>query len=223
MLFLIVLVYLSRNSSLAQGHTLDPRGPSDSCDDINSCRTLFDIVWGCLTTIFACTWVSVHQNIPPPDQGWMSLHLRKLRMMLVTIISPEVVPLVAARRFLTALYISKEFNVSKPHGFFVCMGGFVSRNGHHPIASIERLRDPLLGEDYISAIQQVKEVEITEKSKGDALSKGVALAQGLWFATQCLARATQHLPVTEIEVATLAFAVVNIFIWALWWWKPLDV
>jgi hypothetical protein len=33
----------------------------------------------------------------------------------------------------------------------------------------------------------------------------------------------QHLAVTELEVATLAFAVVNIFIWFLWWNKPLDV
>ncbi|KAJ7114918.1 hypothetical protein C8R44DRAFT_740258 [Mycena epipterygia] len=33
----------------------------------------------------------------------------------------------------------------------------------------------------------------------------------------------QHLPVTELEVATLAFAIVNIFIWSHWWVKPLDV
>lgn len=33
----------------------------------------------------------------------------------------------------------------------------------------------------------------------------------------------QRLSVTELEVATLAYAVVNIFIWLLWWDKPLDV
>ncbi|KAJ6473298.1 hypothetical protein DFH09DRAFT_953738, partial [Mycena vulgaris] len=43
------------------------------------------------------------------------------------------------------------------------------------------------------------------------------------FTTQCLARVRQHLPVTQLETATLAFAVVNIFIWSLWWKKPLDV
>ncbi|KAJ7749999.1 hypothetical protein B0H16DRAFT_1724867 [Mycena metata] len=40
---------------------------------------------------------------------------------------------------------------------------------------------------------------------------------------ECLARLAQRLPVTEIEIATLAFAVINIFIWLLWWSKPLDV
>ncbi|KAJ7865614.1 hypothetical protein B0H14DRAFT_3442866 [Mycena olivaceomarginata] len=32
-----------------------------------------------------------------------------------------------------------------------------------------------------------------------------------------------ELAVTELEVATLAFSVVNIFIWFLWWDKPLDI
>jgi hypothetical protein len=49
------------------------------------------------------------------------------------------------------------------------------------------------------------------------------MVQGLWFTTQCLARVHQHLAVTELEVATLAFALVNVFIWLLWWNKPLDV
>ncbi|KAJ7290508.1 hypothetical protein C8J57DRAFT_994666, partial [Mycena rebaudengoi] len=55
------------------------------------------------------------------------------------------------------------------------------------------------------------------------LSKCVALAQGLWYTAHWLARAVQHLPVTELEVATMAFAVANVFIWILWWGKPLDV
>ncbi|KAJ6472555.1 hypothetical protein C8R45DRAFT_1164275, partial [Mycena sanguinolenta] len=64
---------------------------------------------------------------------------------------------------------------------------------------------------------------IKDKSKGDALSKSVVLVQCLWFAAQCLARVHQHLAVTELEIATMAFAVVNIFIWLLWLHKPLDV
>ncbi|KAJ7730098.1 hypothetical protein DFH07DRAFT_945486 [Mycena maculata] len=56
-----------------------------------------------------------------------------------------------------------------------------------------------------------------------ALSKGVALAQGLWFVTQCLARVSQRLPITHLEVSTLAFAVTNVFIWSMWWYKALDV
>jgi hypothetical protein len=102
------------------------------------------------------------------------------------------------------------------------MGGFVSQSGH-PIATIAQLNDPFLGPTYLSAIKKVKAEDIWDKSKGDALSKGVALAQGVWFTTQCLARVYQNLPVTQLEVATLAFAVVNILIWLLWWGKPYNV
>ncbi|KAJ7362422.1 hypothetical protein DFH08DRAFT_665224, partial [Mycena albidolilacea] len=177
---------------------------------------LFDIVWGCATTIFAVTWVSVHLNVPPPNQSWLALLWQRLKMILVAVIAPEVMVGFAARQFVMARYWSNEFEISKTHGFFVCMGGFVT-HGKHPI--VDRLQLHI----YASTIKEIQLGAIKDKSKGDALSKAVALFQGLWFITQCIARATQHLPVTELEVATLAFAVVNIFIWLLWWGKPFDV
>ncbi|KAJ7861604.1 hypothetical protein B0H13DRAFT_2072707 [Mycena leptocephala] len=223
MLLLLLLVHLSSNSISGHRNALDARASEpDSCDDINHCRRLFDIVWGCATTIFACTWVSVHPNIPPSNQTRLSLFGRRLRLMLFAMIAPELMVGFAARQFLVAREFSKDFNVSKTHGFFFSMGGFVSQDRRHHIA---RLRDfeGRLGREYILAIQNVDEEDIMDKSKGDVLSKGVALAQGLWFTAQWLARVVQHLPVTELEVATMAFAVVNVFIWILWWGKPLDV
>ncbi|KAJ7117540.1 hypothetical protein C8R44DRAFT_559740, partial [Mycena epipterygia] len=189
-------------------------------------RRLFDIIWGCLTTIFACTWVSVHPNVPPPNQGQLSLLWRRLRVMLIAILAPEIMVGFAARQFMAARRFSRawysfhvEFDVSLTHGFFICMDGFVSRIGHHPIVTKKQLTNG----DYAFAIRQVEAEDISDKSKGDTLCKGVALLQGLWFVTQCLARISQHLPVTQLEVATLAFALINVFIWSLWWAKPLDV
>ncbi|KAJ7130499.1 hypothetical protein C8R44DRAFT_872292 [Mycena epipterygia] len=220
MLLLLFFIHiLSQKSSLAQDNTLHSRAPVDSCDDINSCRRLFDIVWGCLTTIFACTWVSVHPNVPPPDQGRVALFWRRLKMMLIAVIAPELMVGFAARQFFAARRFSKEFKVSMTHGFFISMGGFVSRIGRHPIATKEQLKNP----DYLSAIRSVEAGDIGDKGNSDAFSKGIAFLQGLWFVTQCLARLHQHLPVTQLEVTTLAFAVVNVFIWCLWWAKPLDV
>ncbi|KAJ7847466.1 hypothetical protein B0H14DRAFT_2357136, partial [Mycena olivaceomarginata] len=43
------------------------------------------------------------------------------------------------------------------------------------------------------------------------------------FIMQCLAHICQNVPVTKLEVATSAFAIVNVFIWILWWNKPLDI
>jgi hypothetical protein len=100
------------------------------------------------------------------------------------------------------------------------MGGFVSASGHHPIVREEQLRRR---PEYLTAIRSIRVEDIKDKSKGDSLSKGVVLLQGLWFITQCLARVQQHLPLTGLEVGTLAFQSVNIFIWLFWWHKPLDV
>ncbi|KAJ7130459.1 hypothetical protein C8R44DRAFT_731980 [Mycena epipterygia] len=225
MLLLFFFVHiLLKNSSLVQGSILHSRAPVNSCDDINSCRRLFDIVWGCLTTIFACTWVSVHPNVPPPDQGRVALFWRRLKMMLIAVIAPELMVGFAARQLWAARKFSKEFKKKKfliklTHGFFISMGGFVSRNGH-PIVTIKQLTD---NSAYMSAIHDVKAEDISDKGNSDTFSKGIALLQGLWFVTQCLARLHQHLSVTQLEVATLAFAVVNVLIWALWWAKPLDV
>ncbi|KAJ7843460.1 hypothetical protein B0H13DRAFT_2286565 [Mycena leptocephala] len=221
MLLLLILVHLlSRNAPVP--HTLDIRTSSDSCDDINNCRKLFDIIWGCLATIFACTWVSVHPNVPSPNQSWLALFWRRLKMMLIAVIAPEIMVGFAARQFLAARKLSKEFGFSKTHGFFFCMGGFVSSTGY-PVVNKKQLGDSELGPEFLAGIKNVDAEDIMDKSKGDALSKGLAMVQGLWFTTQCLARVHQRLAVTELEVATLAFAVVNVFIWFLWWNKPLDI
>ncbi|KAJ6530666.1 hypothetical protein B0H19DRAFT_478112 [Mycena capillaripes] len=145
-------------------------------------------------------------------------------MMLIGIIAPEIMVGFAARQFFAAWKLStwKEYNFSRTHGFFFCMGGFVSSTGY-PITTRKQLEDLDLGPEFLKGIQRIRAEEIADKSKGDALSKGVALAQGIWFTTQCLARLHQRIAITELEVATLGFAVVNIFIWLLWWSKPLDV
>ncbi|KAJ6481050.1 hypothetical protein C8R45DRAFT_831801 [Mycena sanguinolenta] len=222
MLLLLVLVQL-----LSRGHgttpptypyPLDARSSTDSCDDINKCRKLYDVVWSCLATIFACTWVSVHPNVPPADQTALMAFWRRLKLMLIAIIAPEVMVGFAAVQCFAARGFSKGA-ISKTHGFFLCMGGFISPTGS-PIVTGKPLRNSVELQD---AIRRVSLKDIQDKSKGDTLSKGVALAQGLWFTIQCIARVQQQLTVTELEVITLAFAVMSIFMWILWWDKPLDV
>ncbi|KAF7362899.1 hypothetical protein MVEN_00640500 [Mycena venus] len=195
----------------------------DTCDDINKCRKLFDIVWGCLATIFASTWVSVHPNVPDSRQGVLKATTRRLGMMFIAIIAPELIVFFAARQLAVARAFARDYKVSLAHGFFFSMGGFVSRCDGHPITTVTQLRDAHLGPEYCSDIQQTQREDIADRSKGDALSKGIALLQGLWFILQIIARLAQRLPISELEVTTLAFAVVNMFTWVLWWHKPLDV
>ncbi|KAF7316585.1 hypothetical protein MIND_00178300 [Mycena indigotica] len=195
------------------------------CTDINDCRRLFDIVWGCLVTIFLCIWVSVHPNVPPPRlarpqnaAGFLKLaEMAGCRQEWAAAASAEAhVWLEFA--LLQVLTPPLDYGVSLTHGFFIVMGGFVDVD-EHPIVTKEQLSTP----NVVQEIHAVKESDIDDKSKGDLFSKGIALCQGLWFIAQCIARRLQRLPLTSLEVATLSFAVLNALTWLFWLGKPLDV
>jgi hypothetical protein len=104
------------------------------------------------------------------------------------------------------------------------MGGFIlcdKNDNMIETLSIERL-------EYLSSRGTIRwpsisQYEIQDRSKGDVFSKGFAVLQSSWFITQCIARAVYGLTITELELATLAFAVLNAILYFLWWDKPQDV
>lgn len=65
--------------------------------------------------------------------------------------------------------------------------------------------------------------QIRDKSKGDGLSKGLVVLQTSWFVIQCAARARAGMVITELELVTLGFAILNGVLYFLWWNKPLNV
>lgn len=69
----------------------------------------------------------------------------------------------------------------------------------------------------------ITESEILDKSKGDALSKGIVILQTSWFLFQCIIRGSSGLVITELELLTLAFAALNVTTYFFWWNKPVDV
>ncbi|KAJ7114919.1 hypothetical protein C8R44DRAFT_880979 [Mycena epipterygia] len=102
-----------------------------------------------VTTIFACTWVSGHLNVPPPNQGRLVLFWHQLRMMLIAVVMLELVVALAARQIWAAQRFSQEFekqgiSITSTYGLFITMGGFVSRNGN-PIVTIKQLTENCYG------------------------------------------------------------------------------
>ncbi|KAF9439504.1 hypothetical protein P691DRAFT_648756, partial [Macrolepiota fuliginosa MF-IS2] len=65
-------------------------------------RTIWDIVWSCLATIFACTWVAVHPNIPSPKANWRERFKEWLVVMAYAWIAPECVTVWAMRQWFSA-------------------------------------------------------------------------------------------------------------------------
>lgn len=136
-----------------------------------------------------------------------------------------------------------EHRWTKTHGFFALMGGFRHTEGDERPHTLTLKELNVLSPDgsdpegvawgpwyepvLVSAddftFPKITEGEIKRRSKGDMLSKGLVVLQTTWFILQCIARWAEHLPVTELEIVTLAFAILNIVTYALWWNKPLNV
>lgn len=121
--------------------------------------------------------------------------------------------------FLTPKCTSAEW--TRTHGFFVAMGGFHLYKGDAPLHPLSRDDIKLLIENSNVVVPTQRELQ--DKSKGDAISKGVVIVQTLWFLIQCAARIVQHLPITQLELITIAYTTVIAIMYWCWWDKPLSV
>ena len=92
----------------------------------------------------------------------------------------------------------------------------------HPLSFRDLHYNTTIDIDFSSFTIPTEE-EIKDKGKSDWLAKSLVLLQTSWFVMQCIARAIEHLPITHLEVVTLAYAAMNFVIYIFWWNKPLNV
>lgn len=127
------------------------------------------------------------------------------------------------------------------HSFYANMGGFLLKiKDREPVSNRRRtLRDvfresdsfpinaaqmcELIKSGLLKDVPLISRQEIEDKSKGDIFAKGIAFFQVLWMIIQCSARRAQSLPLSPLEISTLAFAVCTIGAYLALWSKPLDV
>ncbi|KAG2112824.1 hypothetical protein BD769DRAFT_1114818 [Suillus cothurnatus] len=258
-------------------------------------RTIWSIISSSVLTLFACIYSAIHPNIPSPKDSPDGIVRRRLGIMIMALITPELIVTWAMRQWFSARQITRQFeklgypNVrseseakesvkaseqrensfllpfavlakgvpsvllflrhfpgaltswakrstkayfseksedytwTHTHSFFVLMGGFmlyVDGKPNHTLQPDEVLK--LIREGCIDA-PTLTANQIHDKSKGNAISKGLIMLQVAWFIMQLLTRAIYRLETTQLEAGTLAFAVLNFLIYAVWWNKPLNV
>lgn len=82
--------------------------------DVTECscpntRSIFSIIWGCLGTMFLCTWVSVHPNVPPAGEARAAAIFRRVRLAFWALIGPEMILVWSFRQWIAAREITKKF------------------------------------------------------------------------------------------------------------------
>ncbi|KAG2070603.1 hypothetical protein BDR04DRAFT_1142728, partial [Suillus decipiens] len=224
----------------------------------NNTRTLWEIIWSCAATLFACTWTAIHPNIPGMDERKFGVISRRLGIMMF--LSAHKATQVFNDAFGAQLDRARsdhtdteestatllhEFStsdggsgprVSSPHvagrkfrgwtvthGFFVWMGGFMLYVNDEPRATLTPKELKRFVRKGSVEMPIIVEADIEDRSKGDALSKGIAILQLVWFILQLVARYVQNLPITLLELDTLAVAALTGITYGFWWKKPKDV
>jgi hypothetical protein len=112
------------------------------------------------------------------------------------------------------------------HGFFAVMGGFVARVKDEDTWILDdgqtvtpRGIVELARRDQLPAVDARI---IRARSKSDRLSKTVVIFQAAWMFIQTVARKASRLPVTLLEVNTLAHVACALALYIIWWNKPQD-
>ncbi|KAG2104333.1 uncharacterized protein F5147DRAFT_579993 [Suillus discolor] len=194
-------------------------------------RTLWNIVSSCVVTLFACIYSAIHPNIPSPKDSPVLILWRRLGIIIMALIVPELIVTWAMRQWISARHVTKEFKESgyfdytwtQTHSFFVLMGGFMLYVDRKPYRTLQPKHILKLIREGCIDVPTLTARQIHDKSKGNAISKGLIILQVAWFIMQLITRVIYHLEITQLEVGTLAFAVLNFLTYAVWWNKPLDV
>ncbi|KAH6667957.1 hypothetical protein B0J14DRAFT_676103 [Halenospora varia] len=189
-------------------------------------RGTIDIIWSCLLVAFTSVWTVLHLNLPAKNEGVRTVVARKFRWVVMAILAPDLVTLYSsaqwkrARESVQHMHSLGHTNWSLEHAFYADSGGFWLDSPDYapfPVASATILH--LVKENYIICPSITKE-EIWDKSKADKFAKGFALVQSIWLVFQSIARTTQGLPISPLELLTIAFVISTIMSYFFWLHKP---
>ncbi|KAK3939976.1 hypothetical protein QBC46DRAFT_354517 [Diplogelasinospora grovesii] len=193
-------------------------------------RGTLDIVYGCIVVLVSAIWTVVHLNVPAKGESDWRVFLRRTRWGLVSIFAPDFLTLVAASQWESAKkslqqmrQLSEASQWGLEHSFYANSGGFVLQTPDtEPFPINGASLYYLVSKGYI-ALPSITREEIWDKSKADVFAKGLAILQGTWIIIQSIARAVQKLPLTPLELFTLAFVVSTTMSYYFWWRKPQHV
>lgn len=210
-------------------------------------RGTLDLLWSCLVTIAFCTWTIQRLQSIPWSASKTTIFRKKIFWMFITLLCPEYVAWVAflqwqqARKYREVCLLGHK-DWTMQHGFYVEMGGFqVLVPGKSPglqfgtgNGDVLELDDGvcftirldnliLLMEADLLPIPDIHIYDLDERNKSSKFATVVTSLQALYFVVQSVGRLGSSLPISTLEVSTLAFVCCGALVEYFWWNKPLDL
>ncbi|KLO14053.1 hypothetical protein SCHPADRAFT_939836 [Schizopora paradoxa] len=115
------------------------------------------------------------------------------------------------------------------HGFYAAMGGFtfIQPRGFF-VEEPKQVKLTVAGVKFFmkyepDLIPDLSLTSITDRQKSNSLGKTLLVVQVFWFCLSCVSRLAERLPLSLLEVSTLAHGLFTLSSYAMWWSKPLSV
>ena len=204
----------AERSAPTVGFVADPNG-----------RGTISLVLSCTLTLILCVWSALHLNLPKPGNSRQHDILLYLRWIITGVFGPELIVFTAWRQWCSAKILSSVIAESTKaprrnewtltHSFFASSGGFafdleqdrLKEPSYLPDDCPKRLVLTARGVALLARcgfIPDVSEEEIWDKSKANNLAKCLVLIQAAWMFAQVVGRLAAALPVTLLEINTIA-------------------
>jgi hypothetical protein len=107
--------------------------------------------------------------------------------------------------------------------FYALSGAAVLKDDHDYDLTIDSSIIEHLAEHKAAALIPLQRAALQHPGKASILAKMITCTQALWFCSQCIARLSQNMAISLIELNTFAHCISAFFIYAFWWHKPYDV
>ena len=195
-------------------------------------RGTWSVVWGCVATIFICTWSVLHFDVPRRSASDLERFARRAGYTLLAILAPEILLTIAITETLQSVILKKIMNrdVDRQQGreaWSLTHVRFLLNRGFAKDMESDDVWDPLKFE--VNNIPQgpreppISKKELKSRSSTNWIANTLAIFQISWFGAQLLVRRIQHLHITAREILTLAFIVCSVFTFILCWPQPQNV
>ena len=206
-------------------------------------RGTLDLIWSCLVTICLCTWTIQRPDVVPWTTKKTAVFRKRIFWMTITLFCPEYLAWVAIDQWQSARKFKLVQQLGYPsftmkHAFYVAMGGLViqintqSRTDEHgdPIGKRKTVQYPIYMDDLLILLRsqiiqlpEITEQELEERSKSDNFARFITAFHVITFVAHSFGRLGSGLPISPLEVSTLAFVCPAAAIEFFWWKKPLNL
>ena len=214
------------STALPKSHPTSGTGMIDqeAWVSVSGGRGTLDIIWGCSFTVILCATVSVRINYPSRSEKAWQVLARKFRWFMVCCAAPEVLMILAmgqrqeARRSVHYWKSSGYPKWTIRHGFYANMGGLILEpRDSEPFPINARQLHYLVTRGYI----HYPVIPDNETSTSGNTLKALVCIQVAWFLMQLIARVSESLTLTTLELTTIPYVLCTLATGYLWLHKPI--